>query len=76
MRLINNVLTDESKRILHSGESVVIKGLEPLKLSNSKDVIKLYDASGARIDWVSYTKKMVQSGKLITFLSARDTLAI
>ena len=73
---INRVLTDSCARLIDPGESVVIKGIDPLKLANTKDVIKLYDANGARLDWVNYTKNMVKSGKVVSFLSARDTLAI
>ncbi len=60
--------------VLAPGQSTVIKGLKPLKLANSGDIIKLFDSSGARIDWVNYTDKMVKTGKPVLFLNPRDTL--
>ena len=74
--VLDTVLRDAAARVLAPGESVVVKGLEPLQLANKGDIIKLYDAEGARIDWVNYTKPMVQSGKPVLFLSPRNTLDI
>ena len=71
---INDVLTDSAKRVLQPGESRVIGPLEPLMLSNIKDVIKLYDGDNARIDWVNYGEHMVKSGEPVLFLSPRDGL--
>ena len=52
----------------------MLSPLKPLALSNNGDVIRLYDADGARIDWVNYTRQMVEPGKPVLFLSPRDTL--
>ena len=65
---------DEAR--LKPGESLVVNPVTPLRLSNERDVIKLYDGDGARIDWVNYNKKMVVAGKPVLFLSPRDTLVI
>ncbi|MDP2203785.1 MAG: DNA/RNA non-specific endonuclease [Methylicorpusculum sp.] len=72
--LIDNVLTDPTRRIMNPGESVVIKDVSPLQLSNNQDVIMLCDANGARIDRVTYLKHMVRTGKPVLFLTPRDTL--
>jgi endonuclease G len=60
---------------LEPGQSVVIKDIAPITLVNKGDIIKLFNANQERIDWVNYTKRMVQSGKPVVFLSPRDTLA-
>ncbi|WP_051906355.1 lamin tail domain-containing protein [Methylomarinum vadi] len=72
--LLDNVLTDPNERIMHPGESVAIKDISPVQLSNNQDIIMLCDSTGARIDRVNYNKRMVQSGKPVVFLSPRDTL--
>jgi endonuclease G len=59
---------------MNPGESVVIKDVSPLQLSNNQDVIMLCDANGARIDRVTYLKHMVRTGKPVLFLTPRDTL--
>lgn len=59
---------------LSPGESAIIHNVKPLLLSNTGDVIKLFDGRGARIDWVNYTERMVSSGKPVVFLQPRDTL--
>lgn len=74
--LIDAVIGDPTFRVLGPGESIVVKGLEPLKLGNKGDIIKLYDADGARIDWVNYTKAMVHEDKPVVFLSPRSTLDV
>lgn len=71
---IDSVLTEPSDRIMNPGQSVTIKGLNPVQLSNSQDIIMLSDASGARIDRVTYNKRMVRTGRPVIFLSPRDTL--
>lgn len=75
-KLIDN--SDRSKTIeditLKPGESFVVNEISPLQLGNQGDVIKLFDAQGARIDWVNYSKHMVKEGQPIVFLSPRDTL--
>lgn len=75
-KLVDN---SEKTRIIDSivlapGESAVINNVLPLQLGNNGDVIKLFDAQGARIDWVNYSKRMVREGKPVVFLSPRDTL--
>ena len=74
--VLDAVVVDPASRVLGPGESLVVKGLEPLMLGNNGDIIKLYDADGARIDWVNYTKPMVSSGKPVVFLSPRSTLDV
>ena len=74
--VIDTVVSDPTARVLDPGESIVVKGLEPVKLGNNGDIIKLFDADGARIDWVNYTKAMVRSGKPVVFLSPRNTLNV
>ena len=59
---------------LDPGESVVIKQISPIQLSNTGDVIKLFDSAGSRIDWVNYTKRMVEKGVPVSFLQPRETL--
>jgi endonuclease G len=74
--VIDTVVGDPASRVLGPGESIVVKGLKPLRLANTGDIIKLYDADGARIDWVNYTKPMVRSGEPVVFLSPRSTLDV
>lgn len=71
---LGSVLDDEQCQ-LAPGESRVIKPLSPLKLSNKKDVIKLFTGDDQRVDWVNYRKHMVAVGEPIIFLSPRDTLS-
>jgi hypothetical protein len=37
-------------------------------------VIKLFNESNERIDWVNYTEPMVTAGKPVLFLTPRNTL--
>ena len=74
--LVDHRVTDAVQRKLDPGQSVVVKDLRPLQLGNKGDIIKLFDKSGARIDWVNYTKAMVESGTPVVFLSPRNTLDI
>jgi endonuclease G len=60
--------------LLGPGESLVLKGLEPLRLANRGGVIKLFNDSNERIDWVNYTEPMVTAGKPVLFLTPRNTL--
>jgi endonuclease G len=62
--------------LLGPGESVVLKGLEPLRLANRGGVIKLFNDSNERIDWVNYTEPMVTAGKPVLFLTPRNTLQL
>lgn len=71
---ISAVITDANARTMKPGHALVIKPLGPLRLSNKRDVIRLYDKDGARIDFVDYTKRLVKTGKPVHFLSPRDTL--
>ncbi len=72
--LIDSIIANSTSRSLCPGESIVLKGLEPLKLANKGGVIKLFNAANERIDWVNYTKKMVSPGKPVHFLAPRNTL--
>ncbi|WP_370979391.1 DNA/RNA non-specific endonuclease [Agaribacterium sp. ZY112] len=67
-------VVDAAKCILAPGEGVVVVGLEPIRLSNKRDVIKLFNENGDRIDWVNYESHMLSSGAPIRFLAPRDTL--
>ena len=67
-------LLSADKATLKPGESAVVAPVKPLELANSGDVIRLYDGDNARIDWVNYTRHMVEEGKPVLFLSPRDTL--
>lgn len=71
---IDEVVADPGSRMLSPGESIIVRGLEPLRLGNSGDIIKLHDSSGARIDWVNYSRQMVRSGRPVVFLTPRSTL--
>lgn len=62
--------------VIDPRRSIIVKGLEQLKLGNNGDIIKLYDIDGARIDWVNYKKSMVHSDKPVVFLSPRSTLEV
>ena len=62
--------------LLSPGESVVLRGLEPLRLANRGGVIKLFNDSNERIDWVNYTEAMVTAGKPVLFLTPRNTLQV
>jgi endonuclease G len=55
---------------------VVLRGLEPLRLANRGGVIKLFNNSNERIDWVNYTEAMVTAGKPVLFLTPRNTLQV
>jgi endonuclease G len=74
--VIDSIVEDSSSRSLRPGESLVLKGLEPLRLANKGGVIKLFNADNERIDWVNYTDKMVMSGKPVHFLAPRNTLEV
>jgi len=69
-----DAVLQEGERLLEPGMAVKISLDTQVKLGNEGDVIKLHNSNGARIDWVNYTKRMVSSGKLVNFLSPRDTL--
>lgn len=60
--------------LLEAGETLKVGPLLPLKLGNSGDVIKLFNAAGERIDWVNYLSHMVQPGRPVWFLASRDIL--
>ncbi len=70
---LNNVVPAHA-RIIQPGEARVIHPIDPLKLSNKKDLIVLRDADNARIDRVDYLPHMVEPGKPVLFLTPRDTL--
>lgn len=67
--VIDDALTQSEQRKLYGGQSIVINIKAPLRLTNSQDTIKLMDETGARIDRVSYTANMVESGKPVIFLT-------
>lgn len=73
--VMDAVIGLSEQRKLAAGESLVIPDIRPLRLVNTGDVIKLFDNSGARIDRVNYTQRMVKAGKPAVFLHPRDTLA-
>ncbi|MDG9667070.1 DNA/RNA non-specific endonuclease [Hahella sp. CR1] len=68
---IGTVLSDT---LVKPGESRVIKPIDPIKLANNGDIIRLFDGVGNRIDWVNYIKPMLKTGVPVVFLSPRDTL--
>jgi endonuclease G len=72
---VEAVAADGSSLLLEPGESIVLKGLEPLRLANQGGVIKLFNNRNERIDWVNYTTQMVAPGKPVLFLTPRNTLA-
>jgi endonuclease G len=73
--LIDNLLVDPQTRVMNPGESVMLNDVSPILLSNTKGVITLFDANGARIDRVIYHQHMVRTGKPVVFLTPRDTLS-
>ena len=74
--VIDSIAPDDESLSLRPGDSIVLKGLEPLRLGNKGGVIKLFNAKNERIDWVNYTKNMVAAGKPVLFLTPRNTLQI
>ncbi|MBE9171702.1 DNA/RNA non-specific endonuclease [Cyanobium sp. LEGE 06143] len=74
--VIDSIATDSASLTLRPGDSIVLKGLEPLRLANKGGVIKLFNDKNERIDWVNYTKKMVATDKPVLFLAPRNTLQI
>lgn len=72
--VVDDIISDGESLVLRPGESIVLKGLEPVRLGNMGGVIKLFNAMDERIDWVNYTKDMVAAGKPVLFLAPRNTL--
>lgn len=60
--------------VIKPGELRVIGPVLPLQLANKGDVIIPLDNNGSRIDWVNYTKRMVEEGIPVLSVSPRDTL--
>jgi endonuclease G len=73
---IDAIAATGTSLLLSPGESVVLRGLEPLRLANRGGVIKLFNDSNERIDWVNYTEAMVTAGKPVLFLTPRNTLQV
>jgi endonuclease G len=66
--------TPQGNPVIEPGIAVTVRLDNTVKLSNSGDVIKLYDQNSNRIDRVTYQKRMVKRGKPVVFLTPRDTL--
>ncbi|KXF82625.1 DNA/RNA non-specific endonuclease [Enterovibrio coralii] len=45
-----------------------VQHLSVIQLNNNGDTLELYDADGARIDWVIYQEKEVKAGKPVLFM--------
>lgn len=58
----------QNPMIVKSGESIVIKDLSPLRLTNTGDTIRLYDKQGICKHVVGYSEHMVKVGKPLSFL--------
>ncbi len=58
----------QSPMIVKSGESMVIKDISPLRLTNTGDTIRLYDKEGICKHVVGYSEHMVKVGKPLSFL--------
>ena len=70
-------LTISNKKVnclMNAGDTIVIRNILPIKLGNSGDIIRLYDDTGRRIDYVNYTANNVTAGKPVMFLEPRNTL--
>jgi endonuclease G len=70
-------LTISNKKVnclMNAGDTIVIRDIQPIKLGNNGDVIRLYDDTGRRIDYVNYTRKNIETGKPMMFLEPRNTL--
>ena len=65
---INSVL-ETHLRVLQPGESQILYDVSPLQLSNTKDVIALFDNQGAQVDIVKYQKSQVRRNKPLWFIS-------